>query len=136
MEVEFGVNSVHSVEKDDGIESAMDALCRSMRSSLSCITKFIIGRVSLFEREFRLVKNSCVLAGSRVRIIPLSPFMLSVAYQPVGISNSDIPYLGFVYFPLRSCLNPEVSVLVLIVLLELLPTFGLAKEILEKDASS
>lgn len=132
----MGVNSVHSVEKDDGVEPARDALSRSWRSSLSCTTKFIIGRVTLSDREFRLVKNSCVFAGSRVMIIPLSSFMLSVAYQPVGTSNSDIPYLRFVYFPLKSCLNPEVSVIVLIVLVELLPTFGLTKEILEKDASS
>ena len=136
MEVEFGFSSVHFVERDDGPESANASLCRSLRSSLSCTTKLIIGRVSLFEREFRSVKNSCVVEGSMVRIMPLSPFMLSVAYQPVGISNSDIPYLGFVYFPLRSCLKSGVPEPLLAVLLELLPTFGLAKEFLEKDSSS
>lgn len=71
-----------------------------------------------------------------VRIIPLSPSMLSVTCPPVGISNSDITYLGFVYFPLKSCLKSKVPVPVLTVLLELLAAFGLAKVILENNTST
>jgi hypothetical protein len=121
------------VEKVDGAVSYKDDICRSLRSSLSCITRLITGSVSSLDRVFNFVKNSSVVPGSIVRIIPLSPFILSVANQPVGISNPVIPYLGFIYFPLMSCLNSELSENVLILLLLSLLIVGLALEILKED---
>jgi hypothetical protein len=55
--VELGANSVHIAEKEDGQASDSDDICLSLRSWLSCIIRFIMGRVSLLEKEFRLVKN-------------------------------------------------------------------------------